>query len=244
MKNKIKLSGLFIFIFGIFSFGFFTGCSEDSNPTNNIMPKDSYLRVIHSSANAPNVDVYANGTKVLSNVPYQTASSYLKVTEGTYNIKVTPVNDTTGVIVASLNLVGDRKYTVVAPGSVTNLQNNVIVSLDTNSNTPSSGNFKLRAIHGFETAAVDVHVSQTNNFTPDAITRVVPSFPFRGITPYLELPVGTYYVNITLPGGTAKLLPSDFMLTGANGNIFTAVASGYNVSTPGSGPILDGYQDN
>ena len=243
MKYKSKLSALFILIFGFFSFGVFAGCSDDSNPVN-LMPKDSYLRVIHSSANAPNVDVYANGTKVLSNVPYQTGSSYLKVTEGTYNIKVTPANDTTGVIVATLNLAGDSKYTVIAPGSVANLQNNVIVALDTNSSTPASGNFKLRAIHGFETAAVDIHVSQTNNFTPDASTKVVSSFPFRGITPYLELPAGTYYINITLPGEFSKLIPTDFMLTGANGNIFTAVASGYNVITPVSGPVLNGYQDN
>ena len=245
MTNKIKLSGLMIIIFGLLSAGVFAGCSsDDSNPANNSTLKDSYLRVIHSSANAPNVDIYANGTKVLSNVPYRTGSSYLKVTEGSYNIKVTPANDTTGVIVATLNLSGDKKYTVIAPGTVANLQTNVIVALDTNSNTPTSGKFKLRAIHGFENAAVDLHVSQTNNFTPDASTRVLSSFPFKGITPYLELPTGTYYINITLPGGTTKLLPADFMLTGANGNIFTAVASGYNIITPGSGPVLDGYQDN
>ena len=245
MTNKNQLKSLAVMMFSFIAMIFtVAACNNDDNPVVNTMTDYSYLRVIHSSANAPNVDVYANGTKVLSNVPYKTGSAYLQVTSGSYNIKVTPAGDTTGVIRATLNLTANNKYTVIAPGSVANLQSNVIAALDTNITAPMSGKFKLRAVHGFETAAVDLHVSTTNNFVPSAATKVVSSFAFKGITPYLELPAGTYYINLTLPGGTTKLISGDFMLTGANGNIFTAVASGYNVITPPSGPSLDGYLDN
>ena len=242
-KNKLKMLSVMLFSFIIMIISI-AACNKTDNPVSNNMIDYSYLRVIHSSANAPNVDVYANGSKILSNVPYKAGSGYLKVTSGSYDIKVTPANDTTGVIRATLNLTANNKYTVIAPGTVANLQTNVIAALDTNVSAPSSGKFKLRAIHGFENAAVDIHVSTTNNFVPSSATKVVSSFPFKAATPYLELPAGTYYINLTLPGGTTKLLSSDFILTGANGNIFTAVASGYNVIMPSSGPSLDGYLDN
>ncbi len=48
------------------------------------------VRVGHFSADAPNVDVYANGGAILNDVPFGVLSDYLYVPGGTYQIQVVP----------------------------------------------------------------------------------------------------------------------------------------------------------
>ena len=48
----------------------------------------SKLRVIHASPDAPNVDVFVGGNRVLANVPFRAASEYLTVPVGGYGVEV------------------------------------------------------------------------------------------------------------------------------------------------------------
>jgi hypothetical protein len=48
------------------------------------------LRVVHASPNAPNVDVYADGSAVLEDVPVGTVSDYLEVPAGERQLRITP----------------------------------------------------------------------------------------------------------------------------------------------------------
>src|SRR5215208_1806650 len=43
---------------------------------------NALVRVVHASPDAPAVDVYVDGNKVLSNVPFFTASDYLPLPAG------------------------------------------------------------------------------------------------------------------------------------------------------------------
>ena len=61
-----------------------TGCNDSSSPTTQ-------LRAIHASADAPNVDVIVNGTKVLSDVAYETASGFLSLPAGATTVTVNPL---------------------------------------------------------------------------------------------------------------------------------------------------------
>jgi hypothetical protein len=76
------------------------------------------IRVVHASPDAPNVDVLANDNRVLTNVPFRTASDYLTVPAGNYTFKVNVTGTTTTATQATVPLAAGKIYTAVAIGSV------------------------------------------------------------------------------------------------------------------------------
>lgn len=56
---------------------------------NNSLPAlNSSIRILHTVANAPNIDVYANGTKIVSNLAFGKASEYNSLSTGNYKIEI------------------------------------------------------------------------------------------------------------------------------------------------------------
>ena len=49
---------------------------------------NSGFRVLHAVPNAPNVDVYANGSLLVSNLSFISISTYLSLTPGTYELQI------------------------------------------------------------------------------------------------------------------------------------------------------------
>ena len=83
------------------------------------------VRVGHFCADAPNVDVYANGGAILTDVPFGTLSDYLYVPAGTYQIQVVPTGaslaDGPVVIDAELTFDGGTRTTVAATDELANI---------------------------------------------------------------------------------------------------------------------------
>ena len=71
-----------------------SGCwlDDDDNDQTTVTPppepevQSTYVRVHHTSADAPNVNVLADGSAVLEGVPYHASSNVLELDEGTYSI--------------------------------------------------------------------------------------------------------------------------------------------------------------
>lgn len=76
------------------------------------------LRVIHASPDAPAVDVYANGARVVANLAYRNATDYLVVNAGDYAIEVRIANTTTVVLAANASLASGSVSSAFALGSV------------------------------------------------------------------------------------------------------------------------------
>lgn len=76
------------------------------------------LRAIHLSPDAPNVDIWVNGAKVLTNVPFMAASPYLEVPAGVTDVKVAVTGTMTIVLQATPNLIAGSIYTAAATGTV------------------------------------------------------------------------------------------------------------------------------
>ncbi len=55
---------------------------------NSLPSLNSSIRILHSVANAPNIDVYANGIKIISNLAFGKASEYSSISAGSYKIEV------------------------------------------------------------------------------------------------------------------------------------------------------------
>jgi hypothetical protein len=192
-------------------------CSEDDTTAPTA---DAYVKVIHASPDAPNVDVLVDNVIVLTNVPYQAASGYLAVPAGTRNLKVNATGTSTSVINADVAVMSGTYYTVMATGLVAAIQPLVLTDDYTN---PAAGNVKVRLVHAAASApTVDIYVT-----APGAdISGLAPTLtgvPFRGYSDYLEVPAGDYQVRVTLAGTKTVAIDSGTLAVAA-GQIRTGVA--------------------
>jgi hypothetical protein len=177
------------------------------------------VRIVHASPDAPAVDVYADGTNVLMNVPYKGSSDYLSVPAGPHNFKVyatgsNPASDS-AVIDADATLAAGKDYTIVAVGNVANIKPAVF---EDNNAAPAAGKAHVRVIHASPDApAVDVAVKDgpvifSNLAFPEA----------AGPSP---VDAGTYDIEVRAAGTTTVALPIDNVEL-LDGKIYTVLAVG------------------
>lgn len=79
----------------------------------------SALRVWHLSPDAPRVDVFVNGKRVLAGLRYTAASAYLTLDPGTYRVQVRVAGTRTVVFNGRVTTRANRAYSATALGSVT-----------------------------------------------------------------------------------------------------------------------------
>lgn len=173
------------------------------------------VRVAHASPNAPGVDVYVNGKRVVSDLLFTNVTSYLSLAPAYTNIQVKVAGTQTVVINATVPFSASNFYTVAATGYVTNLA--PVVFVDDN-RAPASGYAAVRFIHLSPNApAVNVAVAGGPTLFSDV--------SFRSATTYLQVASGTYnlVVDVAQSGATALKLPG---ITFAAGKAYTAFAEG------------------
>jgi hypothetical protein len=210
--NKNLLAAAAVFTFALAGLANLTSASAQQ-------PSDARVRVIHASPDAPNVDVYANDNKVLSDVAFPAASDYLAVPAGDYNFKVfatgaNPANDEP-VIDADATLAAGKDYTVAAVGLVADIEPAVF---EDNNAAPAAGKAHVRVIHASPNAPnVDIAVKGGPVLFPDL------AFPnAAGPSP---VDAGTYDLEVRAAGTTTVALPLDDVALTA-GKIYTVVAVG------------------
>ena len=221
----------------------FSGCGGNSSY--------SYVKFIHASAGAPNVDVQVGNSFAAQNASFGTATSaYAKVPAGT-NEKIQVFaagKDTTAVLSASQTLMENQYYTIIALNTPASLQ--AAIQND-DLTAPTSGNCKLRVVHASTLAgSVDVYVTAPGvsiNNPKSPVTPVLSNFTFGTVTKYLQVPAGSYEVRVTAAGNPSAVA-IDTGATGVPltaGNIYTAVALDPNPSSnpPGTVPTLLLTQD-
>lgn len=200
---------------------------DDDDPTSANTP--AQLRVVHASADAPNVDVLVDAATVLDNVPFRAFSPFLEVTPGQRRVRVRATGTTTTVIDANLDLAVDQAYTVLATGPLAGIQPLV---LEDDLTAPAAGQVKVRVVHAAPAAGgVDVYVTAPGANLATS-TPVLTNVPFRGASGYLTVPAGDYQIRVTGTGTTTVAI--DATVTFAAGQIRTIVAT----DAPGGGGPL------
>lgn len=152
------------------------------------------VRVIHASPDAPAVDVYVNGNVAISNVPFFTASDYIDLPAGTYQVQVTPTGQpaSAAVIDASATIEAGKAYTIAATGLVANIQPTII---EDDLTAPPPGQANLRVYHFSPDApAVDVQLADG--------TKLIEGLAFPNASDYLPVPAGSYDVQVVPAGGS------------------------------------------
>lgn len=221
----------------------FSGCGGNSTY--------SYVKFIHASAGAPNVDVQIGNAFAAQNAAFGTATStYAKVPAGTSEkIQVFAAGkDTTAVLSASQTLDMNQYYTIIALNTPASLQ----AAIENDDLTPPpSGDCKLRVVHASTLAgSVDVYVTAPGVSITDPnnpVSPVLSNFTFGTVTHYLSVPAGSYEVRVTVAGHPSQVA-IDTGATGVPltaGDIYTAVALDPNPSSnpPGTAPTLLLTQD-
>ncbi|OCL25504.1 hypothetical protein U472_14270 [Orenia metallireducens] len=90
------------------------------DPRIPIRPNRAYIRVVHLSPNAPNINVsQENDMLLFKSVAYKEATDYLSLRPVTYNFKVKPIGSNKTILyVPNAKLTRDRFYTLYIIGLV------------------------------------------------------------------------------------------------------------------------------
>jgi hypothetical protein len=151
------------------------------------------VRVVHASPDAPAVDVYVDGAKVLTNVPFFAASDYLDVPAGEHRFQVTPTGQPAeqAVIDASATVEAGKAYTVAAVGKVAEIKPAILAD---NLAAPASGKAHVRVVHASPDApAVDIKVKGG--------ATLIPNLAFPKDSGYSPVDAGSYDL-VVVPAGT------------------------------------------
>ncbi|NJL35010.1 MAG: DUF4397 domain-containing protein, partial [Chloroflexaceae bacterium] len=154
------------------------------------------VRVVHASPDAPAVDVYVDGSAVLTNVSFFAASGYLEVPAGERRIQVAPAGTSAdqAVIDATVNLNAGQAYTVAATGLLENIGATVF---EDNLSPAAAGEARVDVVHlSPDAPAVDVKLADG--------TILIENLAFgEGAT--IDVPAGTYDLIVT-PTGAADVV--------------------------------------
>jgi hypothetical protein len=175
------------------------------------------VRVAHFSPDAPAVDIYVDGDRVLSGVDYPTVSKYLELPAGSYELAVRPAGSAASsdpVIEATAEVEGGSAYTVAAVGALADIRAEILAD---DLGAPASGKAKVRVIHAApEVPAVDVAVEGGPTLFEGA--------EFPSATDYAEVDAATYPIQVKAAGGDDVLLEASLPVKA--GTIYSVAAVG------------------
>lgn len=180
------------------------------------------VRVGHFSADAPNVDVYADGSAILSDVPFGVLSDYLFVPAGSYQIQVVPtgasLEEGPVVIDAELAFEGATLTTVAATNDLANITAAVIKDRPV---TPDTEGAKVRVVH-LSANAPAVDIAPDGSGKKSAIVKKLKYGKAKG---YLDVPAGEVDLEVR-PTGKKKAAFDISALTLEDGKAYSAIAIG------------------
>jgi hypothetical protein len=182
------------------------------------------VRVAHMSPNAPNVDVYVDGSAVLEDVPFGTVSGYLEVPAGERQVEITAAGDPeTVVFEGALPVEAGTEYTVAAVGEIGDMADEPfepLVLTDDNSEV-GDDTARVRLVHASPDApAVDVTLASSGDALYDGLA--------YGESEYVEAPAGDYTLEVRgdTEGNDGDVVGT-FDVSLAGGQVYTAFAAGY-----------------
>ncbi len=198
-------------------------------PSASAQSPSALVRVVHASPDAPAVDVYVDGAKVLTNVPFFTASDYLSLPAGAHRFQVTPTGQPASgaVIDATATVESGKAYTVAATGLVASIK--ATITADDLSG-PAAGKAHVRVYH-FSPDAPAVDVKLAGGAT------LIPALAFPNASDYLPVDAGTYNLQVTPAGQSAVVIDLPNTVLEA-GKIYDVFATGKlanikaNIATP------------
>lgn len=206
------------------------GVMETVTVTVTAVYDDARLQVVHLAPFAAGdaaVDVYLDGTAVLTNVVYNHSSGYLTVVGGTYFVEIKVAGTMMTAVSGAITLAPNSDNTVVAHGGANLWPLQLAHLVD---NVPQGGGtagyLRLGHLAPFAAAAADTVV----NIIDDATNAVLyADVAYGDIYNYMLLAPGTYDLRIEL-AADSSLLFDLIPVTLADGEFVTVFAAGDGVN--------------
>ena len=156
-----------------------------------------YVRVLHAVPDAPNVDIYANGNLIVSDLAYSENTEYLPVPEGTYRISVYPAGSSNSPVISNM-LTIDRgsMITMAAAGMLENIG---LLAIHDANTAMRPGKSIIRFLHlAPDAPAVDITL-------PNG-TVIFSNVSFKQITPYIDVAPMNYTLQVRVAGTSDVVL--------------------------------------
>jgi hypothetical protein len=155
---------------------------------------DACVNVIHASPDAPAVDIWVNGEVALSGVAFGDFSGWIALPAGEYQIQVTPAGagPESVVIDASVAIESGTAYHIAATGFVAEIAPQIYQA---DLSQAADGSARVRVIHTSPDApAVDIAIAGGDV--------IIPALEFPYASDFLEVPAGTYDLDVRAAGTT------------------------------------------
>jgi hypothetical protein len=204
------------------------GCGSDSDHPSN---PTTQVRVTHASADAPLVNIKANGAILsgLTNVDYQQGSGLITVDSGTYDLSVEAIG-TDGsasevLPVPGVNFAPDMQYDVFALNNTSALQG---VILSRSGVKPDSTSIRIDVLHAHPAVGpVDIHLTTDASISASTVGVAGLAFAVDSADLPITVPADTYRIRITPAGQSTDadvvFDSGDLPLDGGSDLMITAV---------------------
>ena len=188
---------------------------------------DARIRAVHLSPDAPAVDIWVDGSKVITDLAFGEYTGYLTVPSNKgneyYNIQVVPTGLMSPVVIdADLRLKPNHDYTVVAIGRLADIEPLVIE--DNNKGGPNMNSLVRFAHTSPDAPSVDIALQDGPVLFSDV--------SFGEVEEYLEVSAGSYDLEVRLAGTETVVLSVDDVSL-MKGTQYTIFATG--LVSPGEG---------
>lgn len=195
-----------------------SACSND----NDDEPARAQIMLVHTSPDAPNVDMYAhNKITAATNVGYGTNSPYTAITASSNtNVKLAATGTQNYVVETNTAMFANKSYSVWAYDTLNAI---TAVVVEDNLTAPATGKAHVRFFHLSPNApAVDILVNDSVYFN----NRSYKDFTTNAAnTQFVAANAGSYRVDVRL-AGTITIPLSIPVVTLEAGKIYTIYAKG------------------
>lgn len=160
---------------------------------------DACINVVHASPDAPNVDVYLDGQLAISNLALGWYGGWVAVPAGEYQVQVTATGAAidTAVIDANVTVEAGMGYQIAATGFLAEITPQIY---PVDFSAIDEGNARVRVVHTVPDApAVDVAVTGGDV--------LISNLAFPSASDFLDVPAGSYDLEVRVAGTTDVALP-------------------------------------
>ncbi|MEW5924247.1 MAG: DUF4397 domain-containing protein, partial [Candidatus Zixiibacteriota bacterium] len=191
--------------------------NNDGDAAVSLSPKETSLRLVHTTYDAGAVDLLVDGGVTISNLSYGYSSSYKTLTSGMRNITVTATGTSSPALLdMDMDVIPNADYTIVA----VDVLNQIEAVYTSDDLTPSVSGAKIRLIHASPDApALDIKVGTGTG------TTVFSNSSFKDISDYVEIAAGSYIFAVT-PNGSSDEIRIYASVTLEAGKIYTMLVTG------------------
>lgn len=184
------------------------------------------VQIIHNSP-SPTVDIWLNGEPAITDFQFRDATGFLELTAG-FDIEIgiapSPSSDPSDIIFTqTVNLEAEQNYVVLAQGALGNMMRPFQLNIVGNALTaaPDGQTVALNVVHGgVDAPPVDVGVR-------GLAQRIVENLAFSESNGYLNLPVGSFILDLFAAGADTPVASFSADLSNLGGGAGTVFASGY-----------------